>query len=110
MAPFGARSEIWRLTSLQGAERLADGAVDFVFIDARHDYASVLEDLGAWFPKVRSGGILSGHDYVTGRFPQGDFGVRRAVDQFFGERGIAVFTTQPRPPTDPFPTWLVQVP
>lgn len=110
LAPFGRRSEVWRLTSLEAAERLVDRSIDFVYIDARHDYDSVLEDLNAWFPKVRSGGILSGHDYVTGRFPQGKFGVRKAVDQFFGERGIAVFATRPRPPADPFATWLVQIP
>jgi hypothetical protein len=110
LAPFGSRSEIWRLTSLRGAERLAERAVDFVYIDARHDYESVLEDLHAWFPKVRSGGILSGHDYVTGRFPQGEFGVRRAVDEFFDDRRIPVFTTRAHPPADPFPTWVVEVP
>jgi hypothetical protein len=110
LAPFGARSEIWRLTSVQAAERMDDRSIDFVHIDARHDYDSVLEDLGAWFPKLRAGGILSGHDYVTGRFPQGEFGVRKAVDQFFGDRGIRVFTTRARPPDDPFATWLVQIP
>lgn len=110
LAPFGPRSEIWRLTSVQAAERLEDRSVDFVYIDARHDYDSVLEDLRAWFPKVRAGGILAGHDYVTGRFPQGDFGVRQAVDEFFGEHDLQVFTTQPRPPADPFATWLVQIP
>jgi hypothetical protein len=109
LAPFGQRSEIWRLTSVQAAERLGDRSIDFVYIDARHDYNSVLEDLRAWFPKVRVGGILSGHDYVTGRFPQGEFGVRRAVDEFFGDHGIPVHTTQARPPADPFPTWLVEV-
>jgi methyltransferase family protein len=110
LAPFGPRSEIWRLTSVRAAERLDDGSIDFVYIDARHDYDSVLEDLRAWFPKVRGGGILSGHDYVTGCFPQGEFGVSAAVDQFFGALGIPVFTTQARPPADPFPTWLVQIP
>jgi hypothetical protein len=110
LAPFGPRSEIWRLTSVQAAERLQDRSIDFVYVDARHDYDSVLEDLRAWFPKVRAGGVLAGHDYVTGTFPQGEFGVRKAVDEFFGERGIPVFTTQPRPPADPFATWLVQIP
>lgn len=30
----------------------------------RHDYCGVSEDLAAWWPKLRSGGLLSGHDYV----------------------------------------------
>jgi predicted O-methyltransferase YrrM len=40
------------------------GSFDFVYIDARHDYASALEDIRDWWPKVRRGGILAGHDYV----------------------------------------------
>ena len=35
-----------------------------MFIDARHSYDAVLEDLNAWWPKIRPGGILAGHDYV----------------------------------------------
>jgi hypothetical protein len=110
LAPFGPRSEIWRLTSVRAAKRVHDRSIDFVYIDARHDYESVLEDLRAWFPKVRTGGIISGHDYVTGSFPQGEFGVSKAVDEFFGARNIPVFTTQARSPADPFATWLVQIP
>ena len=60
--------------------------MDFVYIDARHDYESVLEDLNAWFHKVKPGGILAGHDYADGMLPQGDFGVKSAVDEFFAEQ------------------------
>lgn len=42
-----------------------DAHFDFVYIDARHDYKSVLQDIGLWWPKVRDGGIMSGHDFVT---------------------------------------------
>jgi hypothetical protein len=30
----------------------------------RHDYCGVMEDLVAYWPKLRSGGIIAGHDYV----------------------------------------------
>jgi hypothetical protein len=110
LQPFGARSEIWRMTSLEAAERVADGSLDFAYIDARHDYESVLEDLHAWFPKVRPGGLLTGHDYATGTFKQGEFGVKRAVDEFFAERGIPVFATQGRRPAELFATWIVEIP
>lgn len=49
--------------------------VDLVFIDADHRYGSVKEDIAAWTPHVKPGGILCGHDYVS--FP----GVRRAADE-----------------------------
>ncbi|HEX6712899.1 MAG TPA: class I SAM-dependent methyltransferase [Thermoleophilaceae bacterium] len=110
LAPFGKRSEIWRLTSVDAAAQVADGSLDFAYIDARHDYESVLEDLEAWFPKVRAGGIFAGHDYATGHFPQGDFGVKKAVDEFFAARSIPVHATDGRYPVEMFPTWIVEIP
>ena len=84
--------------------------MDFVYIDARHDYESVLEDLDAWCPKMKPGGIIAGHDYVDGMFAQGDFGVKSAVDEFFGERGIPVHGTKGPSPVELFPSWIVEVP
>jgi hypothetical protein len=53
--------------------------LDFVFIDACHDYNSVHRDIGFWMPKIRKGGIIAGHDF-------GEFfpGVEKAVTAFFG--------------------------
>ncbi|CAE7607985.1 unnamed protein product [Symbiodinium sp. CCMP2592] len=47
------------------SSKVADGSADLVFIDAAHDYESVQEDLLHWASKVRPGGILAGHDYLT---------------------------------------------
>jgi hypothetical protein len=106
----GGRSEIWRLTSIEAAKRVEDGSLDFVYVDARHDTASVREDLEAWYPKLRPGGLLAGHDYVDGRFPNGDFGVRTAVDSFFAEMGLPVHSTDGRPKlVEQFPSWLVEL-
>lgn len=55
---------------------LSDESFDFVFIDASHDYQSVLNDIVAWMPKIKSGGILCGHDL---HFP----GVRQALEELF---------------------------
>lgn len=54
---------IVRQVSWEAASTYPDESLDFVFIDAGHDYASVAKDLIAWLPKVKKTGILSGHDY-----------------------------------------------
>ena len=34
------------------------------YIDGRHDFAGVTEDLTAWWPKLCPGGLLGGHDWI----------------------------------------------
>lgn len=65
--------------SVHAAERF--DKVDFVFIDAAHDYDSVKADIEAWLPKTT--GVIAGHDYVS-TYP----GVVQAVDEIFGKRVI----------------------
>ena len=107
LAPFGPRSSIWRTTSAEGATRLPDGSLDFVYIDARHDFDSVTEDCLIWVPKVRAGGIVAGHDYLDGDFSAGVFRVKSAVDQFFAARGIPVHHTLF---DRPCLSWLAEIP
>lgn len=59
--------------SLNAALRVT-GPFDLVFIDANHGEASVRQDILSWAPKVRSGGLLAGHDFKC------FCGVRRAVE------------------------------
>lgn len=65
--------EIYRMTTSAAASKAPDG-LDFVFIDADHSYEGVKRDLTEWTPKVRAGGLISGHDIS---WP----GVKRAVDE-----------------------------
>ena len=76
------RRFILREGSPQAAARFSDGSLDFAFLDGNHLYEAVCADLFAWWPKVRTGGLLTGHDYGTGRDAEGLWGVRRAVDEF----------------------------
>lgn len=72
-----------RIKALKGlswemASKVEDVSLDFVFIDASHDYDSVMKDLRAWDPKIKKGGIMCGHDI---EIP----GVRKAVLESYGE-------------------------
>ena len=65
-----------QMTSLAAAAALPS-ALDYVFLDAAHDYESIRDDIAAWWPKITPGGWLAGHDYTDAE------GVRRAVDEAF---------------------------
>lgn len=62
--------------SVVAATDFADATVDWVFIDALHDYRSVVVDIRAWAPKVKPSGLFSGHDWAR-------HGVTDAVLRFF---------------------------
>ena len=107
---FGERSAVWRMTSTEAAARVDPGSLDFVYLDARHDYGSVSEDLERWFDRIRPGGVFTGHDYFDGLVPEGLFGVRSAVDEFFGARGLPVKPTYAHMRGGHPPSWLVEIP
>lgn len=60
-----------------------DESLDFVFIDANHTYEGMKLDLESWYPKVKKGGMIGGHDY---NYPWP--GLIQAVDEFFGENTV----------------------
>lgn len=106
LSVHGERSRIWRSTSVEAAREVAAASLDFVYVDARHDYDSVREDLEAWYEKIRPGGLMAGHDYLDADRKGDVYGVRSAVDEFFGARGIAVHEIADRP----WPSWIVELP
>jgi len=71
--------ESLRMSSVEAAKRFPDESLNFVFIDANHVYEAVMHDLHAWYPKIKKGGHIAGHDYTAN-----DDDVRRAVKDFFG--------------------------
>lgn len=50
--------------SVPTAEKFEDASLDFVYIDGNHSEPYVSQDIAAWTPKVRKGGIVAGHDYA----------------------------------------------
>lgn len=85
MSVFGERFTLIRNFSHVACNQFKDGELDFVFIDGDHSYEAVKTDLECWYNKVRDGGIVAGDDYAT-RHP----GVPRAVNEFFGKKGLKV--------------------
>jgi len=69
--------------STEAATMFADASLDFVFIDGSHTYEDVRDDIKAWYPKVKEGGYIGGHDYDM-RF-NGIFTIKKAVDEYFGD-------------------------
>jgi hypothetical protein len=51
-----------RLPSIAAANLYDDASLDFVFLDADHSYEAVKNDIISWMPKIKTGGLLSGHD------------------------------------------------
>ena len=65
--------------SWEAASRYEDNSLDFVWLDAGHKYEDIKKDIVAWYPKVKVGGTIAGHDYTTAR------GVQTAVNEYFNK-------------------------
>lgn len=60
------------------------GSLDFCYVDGNHAFEFVLADLDAWHARVRSGGVVAGHDF----YAFNGAGVVEAVEQFTAAHGI----------------------
>jgi predicted O-methyltransferase YrrM len=62
-SPYKDKIKFFECSSVEAANYIDDESLDFIFIDADHSYESVLQDLTIWYPKLKQGGLLTGHDY-----------------------------------------------
>lgn len=99
---FGARARMMQFTSVKGAELFKDESLDFVYIDANHMRPYIDNDLKAWWPKVKVGGIFGGHDYHIVDRDDYICQVKAAVDEFFEGKGYTLHVTE-----DDDPSWYV---
>ena len=93
---FAGRYRILRASTRDAAEHFVDGYFDWIYLDATHTYAEARDDLRTWWPKLRVGGLLSGHDYQFQYQARGDgytFGVKDAVDEFAAARNLRVYSS-----------------
>jgi hypothetical protein len=76
-----------KLASVEAATNFEDNSLDFIFIDAAHDYDNVKADIQAWYPKLKPTGVFAGHDY-TKSWP----GVIQAVNEFVQNNNLKLTT------------------
>lgn len=79
LAPY--KSVIVHDTSLNALKIFTDESLDFVYIDANHDFPNFINDLHQWSKKVKYGGIIAGHDYAKYPFKKHNH-VKRALDAY----------------------------
>jgi hypothetical protein len=89
LAPYNC--VLIRKSSMNAIKDFQPGSLDFVYVDGNHAYNYVLEDLEGWSKIVRSGGIVSGHDYTLYKHVNVGLEVKRAVDQHIKDHDIKLF-------------------
>ena len=67
-----------REKSMDAVKKFDYFSLDFVFIDGNHNFDFVIQDIIEWSYRIRSGGIVSGHDYYNFN----NSGVIEAVDAY----------------------------
>jgi len=69
------------MPSGEAANQISDGSVDFIYIDAGHNYEAVKQDILLWKPKLKTVGIMAGDDY---EWP----GLKNAVKEIFPKHDL----------------------
>lgn len=101
LAPYG--TQLLKASSVDAAVDIPDESLDVVYIDGNHEAPFVRQDLETWTPKLRPGGLMSGHDYRVPPESKPFIQVKAAVDYYVSDRSIApwfIFAG------DSTPSWL----
>ena len=70
-----------KMKSSEAIDAFRDESIDFIYIDGNHQYEFIKQDLIDYVPKIKKGGIISGHDYGGASHT---IGTKKAIDEFFG--------------------------
>jgi hypothetical protein len=106
LSPFKNRSVIMRSTSEDAAKAFGDNTLDFVYLDAQHHYDAVVRDIALWSPKLKSGGVLSGDDYINIQTDDNVFGVKDAVDEYVARNDLKLTLAS----DGLYPSWFLRIP
>ncbi len=100
----GKSVEVLRGLTTHGAYVVVSETLSLLYIDAGHSYECVMADLYAWYPKVISGGIVAGHDYLNPAY-----GVKQAVADFCVTHGIEEINVIPENKDDDAGFWFRKI-
>lgn len=94
---FEERAIMIRSNSEKASEMFGDSTLDFVYIDANHSYECVKKDIEFWYPKVRHGGFICGHDYLNIDWWKDDSFAENGIDKHIYAAGkyCGVFGVNP---------------
>jgi len=93
LARFSDRLEWWKVDSDEAFRRVEDGSLDWCYIDGNHHLPIIRRDLENGLAKVKSGGILCGHDYYDRNDEYLKCDVKSEVDRLAKEHGLTVRDT-----------------
>lgn len=83
------RIDIIQMTSVDASKIFSDNSLSAIFIDGLHDYENVKLDIKSWLPKLKSGGLMIGHDYPDPNDKNGGFEeLAKAVNEFVRDDNI----------------------
>lgn len=69
----------------EAKNQIDDNSIDLLFIDGNHSYKQIKKDIENYWPKIKSNGILLGHDYK-----EDHLGIMQAVNEAFGKEGFTL--------------------
>ena len=93
LGPY-SKKLVWIKNFSSEAVNEIDELVDFVYIDGNHQEEFVIEDIENYFPLVRQGGILGGHDFYNG-FQREHDGVVNSVTSFVSRNSLGLRSELP---------------
>lgn len=79
---------IIKKNSMEAVKDFKDKSLDFVYIDANHEYSHVFSDIAGWSKKIKKGGIISGDDYRRSTYKNTRLHVVFAVNDYVREYKI----------------------
>lgn len=95
LSRFGSRAVYLKGLSKRMCEKIPADSLDLVYLDGDHSYIGVMTDLMSYWPRLRSGGVMAGHDYLSEAY-----GTFQAVSEFTQRHKISPITIHENDPAD----------
>lgn len=100
---YEGRFSVMRELSEKACIFFKDEMFDFIYLDSNHSEIFVTEQLYMWWNKLKTGGVIAGHDYLNLSTSINDFGVKAAVDNFVNANNLILnLTTE-----NSFKSWYI---